>query len=110
MNEQLKPCPFCGGEIELKRHVFDANGPLIAFVCPETSGCHDPKWGSHMFFYTPETGLAEAIQRWNARAETPIEKAAKTLLALRKIKGTPEYDRTDKEAAWAALEEAVRDE
>lgn len=55
--EQLKPCPFCGGEPLLKRC-----GKMSFVVC-DYSYCDVQPWTKYM--QTDE----EAIEVWNRRAE-----------------------------------------
>ena len=56
--EELRPCPFCGGEVKVN---CDGKGAHI-FRCmgKETHGCN-----SEATFYL---GRAEAVRRWNRRA------------------------------------------
>lgn len=70
MTEQLKPCPFCGGEADIMTPEAD-NMKCATVMC---MGCH----------VTGKEGesIAEAVEAWNARAAmqpTPQE-AAKVLL------------------------------
>ena len=57
MNDELKPCPFCGGEAEIEEC-----GGMWAVECTEyeTCGCElNMAFGSK----------AEAVAAWNTRAE-----------------------------------------
>lgn len=56
--EELKPCPFCGGEASIKIHDFFDDTRLYTPKC---------KCGANIVevFHTEE----EAIAAWNARAE-----------------------------------------
>jgi Lar family restriction alleviation protein len=57
MNDELKPCPFCGGEAEI--HAFTFDGPYYV----NCLGCA---------MQTPNTHTrAELISAWNTRS-TPI--------------------------------------
>lgn len=65
MNDDLKPCPFCGGEAALQSSVGDPFGEArVSFraVCkrPMCQGGACNVWEA-----TPE----EATAKWNARAE-----------------------------------------
>jgi len=63
MSEQLKPCPFCGGEASLVRNDPEVKGDLFDVVCRST-GC--------FLQYGAEWCLpkAEVVKRWNARQES----------------------------------------
>ena len=73
MPEELKPCPFCGGEAK-----FGANksccGRTVRIDCtnPECGGC-----------ITTFSSKAEATKAWNRRAQQPNEPL--TLDELRKM-------------------------
>ena len=64
MNEELKPCPFCGSDRALIRR--DDDGEFYIWCC----GC-----GARTGNISPERCVdearAEAIERWNRRAEPP---------------------------------------
>lgn len=60
MSEELKPCPFCGEHVELKK-----DGALNFVVCMGGSSCKDS--GLVMFFSDAER--EEAIAAWNSRAQ-----------------------------------------
>lgn len=55
----LKPCPFCGGEAELKIHLFHKLPSSYGVVC-RPCGCET--W---QFFQTEE----EAVEAWNRRVQ-----------------------------------------
>ncbi len=62
MNEELKPCPFCGGEAELIPYSLGMNDDLKywAVTC-----------SNHDCFVHPETRYyhkEDAIEAWNFRA------------------------------------------
>ena len=54
MNEELKPCPFCGSEA-----MFEADGE-IGWICCSNKDC--PAWDTKIFETTDE-----AIEAWNRR-------------------------------------------
>lgn len=58
MNE-LKPCPFCGGEACIQRHEFIGYADTFGVVCLDC--CCETR----QFFETKK----EAIEAWNRRAE-----------------------------------------
>lgn len=60
MQEELKPCPFCGGEGCVQKHVFKGYTDTFGVVCLDC--CCETRQ-----FYKTE---AEAIEAWNRRAET----------------------------------------
>lgn len=67
MNDELKPCPFCGGMPTLESHLADMEEPGWAFV-------HCPCGGeAEMSDYE-----SQAIEGWNTR---PIEDALRAELA-----------------------------
>ena len=62
--EELKPCPFCGGEAEL---IIDNDHHGEFFQL----GCKDKECLGHWAYYTEsiaETPVSEAIAHWNTRA------------------------------------------
>lgn len=67
MGEQLKPCPFCGGDAELQKSLGgpfteDAVRASFRVVCSD----HGCQGGFSNFWHTtPE----EAVGAWNRRAE-----------------------------------------
>lgn len=70
MSEELKPCPFCGGEAELKSHHFDDDGLTLWFVRCKTRP-YDVDEGDAC--YTADSFITfrdkeAAIEAWNRRA------------------------------------------
>ena len=90
MPEELKPCPFCGGEAK-----FGANksccGRTVRIDCtnPECGGC-----------VTTFSSKAEATKAWNRRAQQPNEPL--TLDELRKMDGDPVWIAWD-DIGWAKV-------
>ncbi len=65
-NEKLKPCPFCGGEVEAGT---DLSTKEYHIYCK--CGCgftHERKASRYTF--------EELVSEWNNRVETPMQKAA----------------------------------
>lgn len=61
MSEELKPCPFCGGEAELKEYKPNVSGVAICKECGARSPiCKNDHTGG----WKPK-----AIAEWNTRAE-----------------------------------------
>lgn len=59
MNKELKPCPFCGGEVKLQRNIYD-DGDSFWIECSDI-------W-CPVFTTTVGCGTAEeAIKIWNTR-------------------------------------------
>lgn len=92
--EELKECPFCGGEAELKQHksAIDKNDRPIGgwFVDCEECDCGTP-------WHNTES---QAITAWNRRT-TPENKPL-TLEQLRQMDGEPVY--VDKEQQYRLVE------
>ena len=61
MQQELKNCPFCGGEPEIKQDCFR---PEFYHVNCKTAACN-----GHIFY--PHRTLEEAITAWNTRADLP---------------------------------------
>lgn len=57
----LKPCPFCGMEVELRDRAGDK---LIVFACPDESPCH----GSGLGIYALSESREAGVMAWNRRA------------------------------------------
>lgn len=64
MSEELKPCPFCGGEATVTDGE-DCDGVQVFFVGCRTKTCICDAWDSARYFYSE----AEAIKMWNRRAD-----------------------------------------
>lgn len=73
MNEELKPCPFCGGAPEVVRRDVEPQGDPWYGDKEETfvlCGCGACLFdGSfHEGFGTGETARIDAVEAWNSRA------------------------------------------
>lgn len=68
---ELKPCPFCGGEVTLEP---SKNAPetLFVFTCPPDSSCRNSGLGC----YAIEGQLSDAITAWNTRAAHVVKPEA----------------------------------
>lgn len=76
--EELKPCPFCGGEAKLaenKRDIpFSCGEENIFFVICENCGCNPFRVSIENLYYRNESGKVkerlqkEALEAWNRRA------------------------------------------
>lgn len=68
--EQLKPCPFCGGESEVciseEHHGMDG-WYRVAFVRCKECRCRTPQYAIDGF-YGCKTTEQDAIEAWNRRA------------------------------------------
>ena len=61
MAEELRPCPFCGGEAHAALAAY-ASGATAHVVC---DGC-----GAKVYGYSRgERGLRDAVESWNRRSE-----------------------------------------
>ena len=63
MTDELKPCPFCGGEARV--HIDRRSNVL-------NIGCKDCGIGT-IYVVADEVGLKEAVGAWNTRAERTTE-------------------------------------
>lgn len=71
--EELKPCPFCGGEAELR---FFNNGPSFSYrvECLNCTGMVGRRFEEYSTNRTFWFGIKqEAIDAWNTRAERTCE-------------------------------------
>lgn len=66
MNE-LKPCPFCGGEAELEEHRDDYEDTACYNV-----GCNNPR--CEVMAYTSGETPEGTIAAWNRRASLPEQR------------------------------------
>lgn len=57
---ELKPCPFCGGNIKL---LESKNGSIVTFACQEDSSCI----GTGLYILANPEKLSSAITSWNTR-------------------------------------------
>lgn len=58
-NEQLRPCPFCGGKAHVNDHIYFEVPPTYGIVCGECGSM------SRQFYDT----MGEAVAAWNTRKE-----------------------------------------
>ena len=78
MSDELKPCPFCGGEVELEKTIDRRE--WWGVVCRNAKNIG----GSCALSIRPSASKNVAIRRWNARPSEwqPIETAPKDKLVL----------------------------
>lgn len=62
MRNELKPCPFCGGEAIIHKRAYDNRGGLPHDFTVYCDKCH----ASVRHYYPTEK---EAIEAWNRRAD-----------------------------------------
>ena len=60
--DELKPCPFCGGEGCIQRHEFVGYTDTFGVVCLDC-GCETRQFFTHK---------KAAVRAWNGRADRPI--------------------------------------
>jgi len=60
MEDILQPCPFCGGDVEMRD---DAD--CWSFICPEGTDCRK----NAALYLTGHPIAEDAIKWWNTRAE-----------------------------------------
>lgn len=63
-NEQLMPCPFCGGKAHVNDHIYFDIPPSYGIVC---GGCGAM---TKQFYDT----MSEAVTAWNTRKEVNDER------------------------------------
>lgn len=77
MSEELKPCPFCGGSVELER-ARDTRDEIMGVrqwwgvVCRNTIN----RGGTCAIEQRPSASQEAAIERWNRRATPPSPSTA----------------------------------
>lgn len=69
MSEELKPCPFCGGEAVLKSNTLTVGSRHLAFAECSCSTCGTSKAGVSKAGHSGEDAEAMAVERWNHRIE-----------------------------------------
>lgn len=73
MSEKLKPCPFCGTEVELKRYPLrDSPGCHIFSIHCEKCGCRIRlgRYGeTHTLYISEKEAMNNVIKAWNTRAD-----------------------------------------
>lgn len=73
MTEQLKPCPFCGANVRIKKKLLlrgslgSPNHYRYKIYCHKC-GCRIRLEGNDTFGQTNEEAKANAIKAWNRRA------------------------------------------
>lgn len=88
MSEELKPCPFCGGPVELERaHVrrdrFEGDRQFWGIVCRNTFN----HGGSCCMEQVPSASPEAAIKRWNSRPD--IDRIADLERQLAELRAQP---------------------
>ena len=93
MTEELKPCPFCGGEARIDVDIDDRHENLDVMVYCEECGCQTPDGYE---------SIEEAVSTWNTR----VDKCSGCGLALSHnyfdTQPEGEITTTDDIVAWAA--------
>lgn len=72
MSEDLKPCPFCGGEMQLRQALWPSDGDTDAIIHKAIQGGPDGACGMSYFSVgTMDEGITVS-QAWNRRAPDPV--------------------------------------
>ena len=67
---ELKPCPFCGSEVELKRYPLRRfSGCYMFNIRCEKCGCRIHLGETHTLYISEKEAKNNAITAWNRRAE-----------------------------------------
>ena len=74
IREEMKPCPFCGGEARLTYSTDNHRQPYVTCDTPKCPGCNTYQWHYHT--------EAEAIEAWNHRAATDTNVGSKVAKVL----------------------------
>ena len=80
---QLKPCPFCGEEVERK---YTKSGMVL--VCPTNSPCH----GSGLATVYVGSNIYDLVDVWNRRASDPIQPTLHDMVAMAALTGLVHRD------------------
>lgn len=64
-SDELKPCPFCGGPVELEQPISDRYRKFYGVVCRNTMN----RGGTCAIEQRPSASKEAAIERWNRRAQ-----------------------------------------
>lgn len=56
--DELKPCPFCGGNVKMIRGFVKGTNTIV---------CLNPDCGADVMFFGAEKDKAKFIKRWNTR-------------------------------------------
>ena len=64
MNEELKPCPFCGGEADImyKNSPYDCRGTIYFDVRCTNNSCYLREGAGYL-----SLDKSDIIERWNVR-------------------------------------------
>ena len=67
---ELKPCPFCGADAELRWVLDKEFGNSIRVRCSREGECPSPKWAEALEDHEDAASLLDSVTRfWNTRAE-----------------------------------------
>lgn len=99
MSKELKPCPFCGGEVRMDDEQITATITVDYFICE--------KCGATVHFeYADST--AETIEAWNTRK--PIDKVVEQLEELQQREyfcECPLEGKCDSNCRFKAIDKAI---
>jgi hypothetical protein len=106
MGEELKPCPFCGGDA---KHNDGGNSTYGRFWwavgCPECDVVLRDRevWGANSQLVLP---AKECFARWNTRADAAFMEEVREVLEVAQADAVSERDRLiETEAVWTVPDE-----
>lgn len=73
---ELKACPFCGEEAEMKWVMHEKFGKSIRVSCARDGECPSPSWTEHCEDHVSDADCLVSVSKfWNTRAEDwqPLE-------------------------------------